>query len=637
MFVMVSVFVACHGDRMDLTMSVADKNGIELQRLIEHYEKDNAERTKLEAALFLVENMVTHHSLTSPAIDSFTYRLKATDILKTDSLNTWWKELSKGDKTECRYDARTLTANFLKDNIDRAVDTWRKSPWHDEVDQALFLRYVLPYRLCDEPLAQIGWRDSLYQKYHPLIVGETDLKRAYAKVFKAVQKEIRLSEAVEFPYLLNVLDAGRMGRGRCINRCVYTAMVMRALGIPVVVDGTNRWANYSRQGHSWVALLLGDGTYTIAKGDSLPRKHNPIDASEFTLKYPVENDFPISLDFKKRAASVWRSEYVYHVDDFDDKLADDETRQLFLYPYHHDVSTLYGIDHTVKLKAKTPDEHCYLCTFATGDDWKPVNYARRNWSGYVFEVVADSVVYLPMSFNEEKKLVPAGNPFFVTRNGLKNIIPNKKKTIQMTLTRKYPFACNIVTTWVETIGAHFEGSNRPDFKDADTLYLITHTPLYRNTVNISSPKKYRYLRYVSPPQHRGPVTEIMYFSNGKLLQGMPFATGGINPGKCFDGNTSSFMDKLEIGYTIGLDLGRRVKVDSLEFFLKNDGNYIADGDDYELFYYDNSWISLGIQKGKDHSLTYGKVPSGALLLLRNNSRGREERIFTYEQWRQVWW
>lgn len=31
------------------------------------------------------------------------------------------------------------------------------------------------------------------------------------------------------------------------------------------------------------------------------------------------------------------------------------------------------------------------------------------------------------------------------------------------------------------------------------------------------------------------------------------------------------------------------------------------------------------------------VPTNALLLLRNHTKGKEERIFTYENGEQVWW
>ena len=61
-------------------------------------------------------------------------------------------------------------------------------------------------------------------------------------------------------------------------------------------------------------------------------------------------------------------------------------------------------------------------------------------------------------------------------------------------------------------------------------------------------------------------------------------------------------------------------------------------DTYELFYWDNgSWNTAGIQVAAADLLTYTDIPNGTIYWLRNLSRGKEERIFTYENGKQVWW
>ena len=54
---------------------------------------------------------------------------------------------------------------------------------------------------------------------------------------------------------------------------------------------------------------------------------------------------------------------------------------------------------------------------------------------------------------------------------------------------------------------------------------------------------------------------------------------------------------------------------------------------------DGRWVSLGTRTGsrQTQELIYDNVLSNALLLLHNLSKGKEERIFTYENGRQVWW
>lgn len=78
---------------------------------------------------------------------------------------------------------------------------------------------------------------------------------------------------------------------------------------------------------------------------------------------------------------------------------------------------------------------------------------------------------------------------------------------------------------------------------------------------------------------------------------------------------------------------------SVMFLPRNDDNFIQAGELYELFCCrDGEFVSLGQRIGdRTHELRYEEVPGNALLLLKNHSKGKDERIFTYEDGRQVWW
>ena len=82
--------------------------------------------------------------------------------------------------------------------------------------------------------------------------------------------------------------------------------------------------------------------------------------------------------------------------------------------------------------------------------------------------------------------------------------------------------------------------------------------------------------------------------------------------------------------------------ESIRGFLKinlqrNNFNVIEVGNKYELMYYNDRWVSLGIQTATNQYLEYDNAPTQALFLLRNLTQGKEERIFTYENGKQVWW
>ena len=88
---------------------------------------------------------------------------------------------------------------------------------------------------------------------------------------------------------------------------------------------------------------------------------------------------------------------------------------------------------------------------------------------------------------------------------------------------------------------------------------------------------------------------------------------------------------------VGLDLGKPESVGRIGYMTRNDDNNVRIGDTYELFYWDMDWVSLGKQIADDFSLTFHHVPHNALLLLRDLTRGTDERIFLYKDVKQIWY
>lgn len=65
--------------------------------------------------------------------------------------------------------------------------------------------------------------------------------------------------------------------------------------------------------------------------------------------------------------------------------------------------------------------------------------------------------------------------------------------------------------------------------------------------------------------------------------------------------------------------------------------YLSPGQEYELFYWKDSWQSVGKSVAGDKPLVFEQVPAGCLYWLRAAGSDREERIFTIAGDRQVWW
>ena len=622
------------------TLKQAETNAAALETVLRHYEEEDPDELKLEAARFLIANMNGHYSAQSNALERFQHKIhhySDTVVLNMPVINRLWKEASEeGENNRISlYDAKTLSPEFLIDNIEKAFTTWQTSAWKSEVDFDTFCQYVLPYRFQNEVLPAIGWRDSLYNEYYPLVAGEKDIKRAFAILQAKVWSQVGSSSS-EVPYIINILDLKRQRRATCVQRCVLLGSVLRSLGIPAAIDNNvTHWPNYSQTGHSWVAMVINDGTYTVYEKDSIARQYNPIDASSFKANKQALKDYPIDGLFKKRYARIGRATYALQVvpEELDWNW---ELIPKFVNPFRMDVSEAYGKTGTVSVASSFSTKYAYLCTFATGNDWEPIIYAKVQHGKCRFDNMGDSAVYLPVVYKEER-MQPVEYPFLWMNRQKKYFIPDTIHRQTLVLTRKYPLTGNFLNSWTQFIGGKLEGSQYRDFKQKEVLATIASTPGFHTEIALKPTQAYRYFRFVAPDNCKVPIMEIECWDGEQRLSGSYFGEKTTHPWSCFDGDTFTTSGQIEEGYSVGVDFGKPQSLTHIIFYPKNDGNYVIPDNEYELFYYDMKWISLGRRSSKGYSLVYENAPSNAIFLLKNLTKGREGRIFSYENGIQVWY
>lgn len=631
----VSFCISCNHDRAHIgyALEEAGNNRLELLKVIDHYRNvDNVDSLKLKAALFLIENMKGHGTVWSEAIDSFrNWVAKSDTLVAMKQINLWWGELVQTHHPVLRPDLNYITADFLIQNIDDAFRVWREVPWRKEIDFELFCRYVLPYRFETELLVS-GWRDSLYQEYYPLVKDAQTVKEAFEIIYDTVGKRLSSSSS-HFPYILDVVAMRHQQRAMCMQRCVMLGAVMRSVGIPAAVDNIGRWANYSRNGHAWAALVTNDGTYSVYEDERIAKINNRIDATEFELKYSIPKDFPIQqMNFKKRCAKIWRSTFERQAIE---NVADDDWGKQLFSPFQIDVSAAYGLDNSVEIQTNRAVKWAYLCTFATGTDWSPIAAAEVKNGRCLFEALGDSVVYAVIGIEN-------GNPValedaFLLLNGKKcSLSPDNAKTERVVLTRKYPLTNKWLNEWAPMPGARFEGSNDAGFIQKEILAQVEQMPVFRNVLKVSNGRTFRYLRYCSAETCDTPMAEVELWSEGDKVKAVAGKSSVENVDLSIDGNTLTRPD-IALGYILGYELETPVPLDSIVFYPWNDDNFILPTHEYELFYYDKSWISLGRRRPETYVLVYDSVPACTLLLLKDRTSGKEERPFTYENGKQVWW
>lgn len=414
--------------------------------------------------------------------------------------------------------------------------------------------------------------------------------------------------------------------GKCVDETNYSLYLCRYLGIPSASDFTPNWGNRS-QGHSWSVLIKPDG-----KSVPFYMNNMPGDTIHFFHTY--------------KKPKVFRHRFQINRTLLEDFKYEKEVPELFQDASFIDVSDEYFT--TTDVMRTIPEnltgKHIvYICVF-DNKNWVPVHYGVIKNRSVTFKSMGRGILYIASTF-ENGMIKPFGNPFIVKENGdVQDIVADGQKLQTMKLTRKYPFLGKHDLFNSRMDGGQFQGSNDMDFSVSRTFYThkgITNGNWYDISVNDSH--SYKYLRYIGAKGSYCNINELEFYDKkGNKLQGTIIGTDGedwAKKEKVFDGDIlTGFGGNSPDGNWVGIKLIKPEQIGMIRFIGRNDGNTIEIGDSYLLsFWNDNKWESLGIQTAVANTLEFRNVPSDGLYVLRDLTKGHEERIFTYENEEQLWW
>lgn len=591
--------------------------------VLKHYQQTILDARKYEAALFLIEHMDGLQSPEGTGITNFCQRIRdfkpRTDIGK---LSKAWRDCHVKGMTKMCTDSSIVSSEYLISNIDEAFDAWEHSPWEKDVTFQMFCEYILPYKVSDEHINS-QWRCHLRAIYQSKIEGVNDIKSAFAIIKKEVMKKVKSSSSFT-PYNLDALAYEHIQRANCDQRCILLVSVLRALAIPAVVDAVPCWADYSTLGHSWVALVLeGGATYTINKEDEYPKRYNKIDASEFLtdISFLDTISCPYQIKTRKKVAKVYRKVY----------------GQKML-----DVSSEYGLDGNLKIPCTGKDE-VYLCTFLTGKGWNPVALAQIDNGIADFQHLGKGIVYLPTIIKSGKH-EPLSTPILLDEDGTKRPFPMAgSDTCTIIASRKYPLCAYMPSQWIKLISGVFESSTTSTFEHPDTIAFITSMPYGKTIIPVDKTKMHRYVRFKSPQREIALLSELSFLSeDGNPIQGR-YMSEQVDTNSIlllFDDNTETKLKAYKPGYWVGIDLGQIAPetLTHISFSPVSDGNDIQKNHLYELYGYDTTWKILGrCYARQPNPLIFHDVPKGMLMLLKDKTKGREERIFAIVNNQTLWY
>ena len=589
-----------HNTGLERTFHRAGENRAELEKVLRHYEGDER---KHRAALFLLERMADCYGYDNARIDSMK-QLKYLSSLPdreawTDSVKKAWAHVPTGNGARV-YDAQVISADFLINHIDHVFQVWDSRPWSRHYSFDEFCRYVLPYRLADEPLE--AWRENYYRKYgarvDSLYAGSDIIRKIQA--VETIFHEDGTGWSELFPSLPH-LGANFLLEhpvGVCRDLCDFSVYLLRALGIPAVTD-QYKVSPHMSGGHSWNAVR----------------------------------------DTTGRMVSFWLSESKVGRGESDGRPKGKVFRREYGGEVRDVTADYFGVNEArIELAPSARGKELELCVFTCGRH-VPVDKGETRGDKGMFRNLEPGIRFFPMYWDEGGGLAFAGHPFCIDTLGRTvSYVPDTTTRHRAVLRRKYSYHHHLKERGVRMAGNRAMGSAHADFRTSHPLFTFPYTmKTNRHVMRAETDVPVRYVRwYANPAKFNVVAAEVAFYEQGTgrkipfQVLDLPEAVYGFGKDKMTDGDVlTTYQAKGAGNRVLTFDLGGHYRLGEMLYVAHNDGNYIEAGDEYELFYHDGAagWKSLGRQTVLADSLVYESVPGDAVLWLRDLTKGKEEQQF----------
>jgi hypothetical protein len=632
---------------LEEALRFAGENRSELEKVLAHYSSDPNDSLKYRAAVFLIENMPGHYSYKNAEwLDAYYHELDTAVSLGYDSgtnrrIIESVSEKYQGPKSgQLVLDSHILTSGFLIDNIERAFSVW-SGEWSTHISFADFCEYILPYKGTElQPID--NWREYA----RDMLKGDLDTLH-YCDLYRhsafqaatVVSREIIRCNVQEWPFgglnaipVKNIRTLANLPFGACEDYSVLALAVMRSKGIPVAEDFTPQWP-FQPQAHAWNIVLTNSGRHKVfSAGSSNPGElHNPDTkmAKVFRRTYAINREIMVIQKAEKYIPYTFRNYFLRDVTD----------------EYQETVDVEIKIPSEYK---KVKHKYAYLAVF-DNKEWIPVHYGKISGGQVKFAKMGKMCLYLPV-FYDESGIRPFSSPFHIAYDGQIRRYEADTANLQIVdVRRKYFIAAHCYEVGKRMLGGKFQAANRSDFRDAVTIYTVPDFTVQSGEVFLDTLQTpYRYWRYYSSEEKHNNLAELYFYQEendrpvyGKII-GTPYSYTHRKDNEkaaVFDGDPLTFYDALTPSDSwAGMDFGHPVKIRKISYTPRGDGNDITPGDVHELLYWDDDcWNALGKRQATDIKLIYENVPSGTIYWIRNLSRGRDERIFSYENGNLIWW
>lgn len=640
------------------SLNEAGKNRGQIVKVLEHYKENPEDSLKYLAASYLIANMTGHYSrgnyteefsVVSSAflsMDSLVRKNYFTpynegsieeknaksSIIVSQIRSTLLKsDIDQSKSTQQFLDLQVVKSEWLIDHIDNAFIAWKTSNFAKNLSFSDFKVLILPYRYMNEVIDHTStrYRNQLVELLKPNrsknineIVNKVNV---YSTAMSCIQKSDKLLGDIG-PY--DILQFHAMG---CDRHSEWTARVLNTCGIPAYLDFTPSWLNRSRK-HYWVSVRDTTG------------KHYA-----FTPMWQALND----TTYFNETSKVFRRSFTPEPSPFSQKNEGEEVPSIFNTPFIKDVSEEYHPVADISVPQNlSKNKFSYLSIFSI-NGWEPVAWGENNskTGTATFKKMPLFVLYTP-GYYSNNKIVANGDPFYLDGKGhIKSVKPMKNKLVDLVLRRKFHEKGHLIEMMENMLGAKIQGASKSDFSDASDLHILALDDLSHmneQSIRIHNENSFRYLRIIPQEGKSLNIATFHVLSENKnqkkeTITKKPKLDANLTRtrlralndtsdySKAFDDDPETFVTPK----SMEIDLIIPTKISEILIAPRNSNNGIIKGDNYELFYYDEKWISCGIQKALSNTLTFKKIPSETLYWLRNHDRGKEEQAFLFKNGKQI--
>lgn len=603
-------------DVLQDTLREAAGNSAELQSVIDSYSGE-----KKEIAEYTVMAVWGHRSRTSPGIDSVEslYReLPGAFVWQLDS-----QQLVKGLQYTSMLiveskDAKELTAEYLKSNIDEAYTLWRSRRWNQNLPKDLFYEMILPYRIGDEPLTE--WRSSYRSWLSELedTISKCANSVDAAHIIASYIGVCPYNDQLQTPHrtALNLLNTPI---GYCREDCDRTVYAMRAMGVPVAID-MMLVSPENGAAHSWV--VVWDNADMINRmfdnGRYLPTR----DSTHYD---------------QRRKGKIYRQTFAPDFDRLKRYKSVKNVPKALLNPWLKDVTSEY-FGHNKAVVEVWPEvvgekeKSVYLGVFAR-QHFQPIDIANLYGNNAVFTDIEPNLIYAPIKADGKV----CGYPFLLDENGkVRYVIGDESRMDTVKLTRKFPLRFIHRERMASVIGLHVQSGPTASGPWQDIEIIKTSPEHSYRRIAIERLPHGPYLRLFKPTGVTALIDQIIACRDTLGLDLLPLSVIG---------HPNRFERILKANYTVtvfpGVEdcivhINTNEPISSLFILPSNDDNFVVPAQEYELRYFAGreGWKTLKRKVSEGFSIEF-EAPHGALMWLRNLSKGKEEQVFIYRDSRQL--